>query len=101
MAQMVRNLPALWEPLVGSLGQEDPPGGGHGNLLQNSCLENPHGHRRLAGYNPWSCKELDMTSIWENVHRLYANTIIFYIRDLSILGFWYPKEGPGTPDTKV
>ena len=26
---------------VGSLGWEDPPGGGHGNPLQYSCLENP------------------------------------------------------------
>ena len=25
------------------------PGGGHGNLLQYSCLENPHGHRRPGG----------------------------------------------------
>ena len=25
------------------------PGGGHGNLLQYSCLENPHGQRNLAG----------------------------------------------------
>ena len=25
-------------------------GGGHGNLLQYSCLENPHGQRNLAGY---------------------------------------------------
>ena len=28
------------------------PGGGHGNLLQYSCLENPHGQRSLAGYSP-------------------------------------------------
>ena len=26
-----------------------PPGGGHGNPLQYSCLENPHGQRSLAG----------------------------------------------------
>ena len=26
------------------------PGGGHGNLLQYSCLENPHGQRSLGGY---------------------------------------------------
>ena len=26
------------------------PGGGHGNLLQYSCLENPHGQRSLADY---------------------------------------------------
>ena len=25
-------------------------GGGHGNPLQYSCLENPHGQRSLAGY---------------------------------------------------
>ena len=25
------------------------PGGEHGNLLQDSCLENPHGQRSLAG----------------------------------------------------
>ena len=25
------------------------PGGGHGNLLQYSCLENPHGQRSLKG----------------------------------------------------
>ena len=37
------------------------PGGGHGNPLQYSCLENPHGQRSLAGYSPQGCKELDMT----------------------------------------
>ena len=30
------------------------PGGGNGNPLQHSCLENPHGQRSLAGYSPWS-----------------------------------------------
>ena len=37
------------------------PGGGHGSPLQYSCLENPHGQRRLAGYSPWGRKESDMT----------------------------------------
>ena len=36
-----------------------PPGGGHGNPLQFSCLENPPGQRRLAGYSPWGRKESD------------------------------------------
>ena len=27
------------------------PGGGYGNPLQCSCLENPHGQRSLAGYS--------------------------------------------------
>ena len=37
------------------------PGGGHGNLLQYSCLENPHGQRSLVGYSPWGRKESDTT----------------------------------------
>ena len=34
---------------------------GHGNPLQYSCLENPHGQRSLVGYSLWGLKELDMT----------------------------------------
>ena len=37
------------------------PGGGHGNPLQHSCLENPHGQRGLADYSPWGHKESDTT----------------------------------------
>ena len=37
------------------------PGGRHGNPLQYSCLENPHGQRSLAGYSPWGRKESDTT----------------------------------------
>ena len=32
------------------------PGGGRGNPLQYSCMENPHGQRSLAGYSPWVTK---------------------------------------------
>ena len=35
--------------------------GGHVNPLRYSCLENPHGQKRLVNYSPWGCKELDMT----------------------------------------
>ena len=37
------------------------PGGGHGNPLQYSCLDNPHGQRSLAGCSPWDHKESYMT----------------------------------------
>ena len=37
------------------------PGWGHGNPLQYSCLENPHGQRSLVGCSPWGRKESDMT----------------------------------------
>ena len=36
-------------------------GEGHGNPLQYSFLENPHGQRRLVGYCPWGHKESDVT----------------------------------------
>ena len=37
------------------------PGEGHGNPLQDSCLESPHGQRSLAGYSPWGRAESDTT----------------------------------------
>ena len=37
------------------------PGGGHGNPLQCSLLENLHGQKSPGGYSPWGCKESDMT----------------------------------------
>ena len=43
------------------LGLGRSPGGGYGNPLQYSCLENPHGQRSLAGYSPLGSKESDMT----------------------------------------
>ena len=36
-------------------------GGGHGNPLQYSCLEDPYEQRSLAGCSPWGSKELDTT----------------------------------------
>ena len=36
------------------------PGEGPDNPLQYSGLENPHGQRSPAGYNPWGHKESDM-----------------------------------------
>ena len=36
--------------LIPGLGRS--PEGGHGDPLQYSCLENPHGQKSLAGYPP-------------------------------------------------
>ena len=47
-----------WGSIPGSRGSL---GEGHGNPLQNSCLENPHGQRSLAAYRPWGGKESDKT----------------------------------------
>ena len=46
---------------VGSIpGSGRSLGGGHGNLPQYSCLENPM-DRSLVGYSPWGRKESDTT----------------------------------------
>ena len=49
------------EDLASILGLGRSPGGGHGNLLKYSSLENPHGQRKVAGYSPWGHKKSDMT----------------------------------------
>ena len=63
VAQMIKNLSAMRVTWVWYLDWEDSPGGGHGNPLQYSCLENLHGQRSLEGYSPWCHKELD-TAEW-------------------------------------
>ena len=45
------------------------PGGGHGNPLQYSCLENPHGQRSLAGYSTRGRKEADTNKHSTGCHR--------------------------------
>ena len=61
---------------LGSIpGLETPPGGAHGNPLQYSCLENPHGQKCLVGYSPWGCKELDMTE-WLSTAQLMYNIVL-------------------------
>ena len=60
LIQMVKNLPAMREIWVRSLGWEDPLEKGtatHANILacKVPCTE------ELAGYSPWGCKELDTT----------------------------------------
>ena len=58
---MVKNLPALRESWVQSLGQEDPQEKG----MVPTPLFMPgefHGQRNLAGYSAWGCKESDMAN---------------------------------------
>ena len=66
MAQMVKNLPAVQETHVPSLGQEDPQVGKipWRREWKSTPIFLPgefHGQRSLAGYRPWGCKESDTT----------------------------------------
>ena len=69
---MVNNPPANTGDTrhAGSIpGSGRPPGGGHGNPLQYSHLENPHGQRSLVGYSPEGHKESDRTAATERTGR--------------------------------
>ena len=51
----------MQETPVQSLGWEDPPGGGIGNPLQYSCLDNPMDRGTYWAMSPRGLKELDTT----------------------------------------
>ena len=53
------------------------PGGGHGNALQYSYLEDSHRQKSLASYGPWGCLELD------TIEQLIT---VAYYHDLLIFG---------------
>ena len=60
VAQMVKNLPAMWEIQVQFLGWGDPlekEMATHSRFLPGKS----HGWRSLVGYSPWGRTELDMT----------------------------------------
>ena len=66
---------------VGSIpGLGRSPGGGHGNPLQYSCLENPEGQRSLAGYSPWSM----VYGLWSQTvgHNWATKHSMFYLADI-------------------
>ena len=56
---MVKNLPAMQETQVQSLGREDPLEKKIGNSLQYWTEEpkESHGQRSLVGYRPWGHRE--------------------------------------------
>ena len=67
VAQMLKNLPAMLETQVQSLGQEDPLERGmatHSSILawRIPWTEEP------GGLRPWGHKELDMTGRQTNTH---------------------------------
>ena len=67
MAQMVKNLPAMRETWVRSLGQEDPLEKGmatHSSILAGES----QGQKSLVGYSPWCCKQSDTTERLSTKH---------------------------------
>ena len=58
VAQMVKNLPVVWETWAQSLGREDPL---EEEMANHSSIfaQRIHRQRSLVGYSPQGCKELD------------------------------------------
>ena len=56
---------------------------GHGNPLQYSCLENPHGQRSLVCYSPWGHKDSDTAEPLST----YKSDILLGIRDKTYTWF--------------
>ena len=78
LTQTVKNLPAVQETWVQSLGREDSLEKEMANPFQYSCLEKSHGQRSLAGYRPWGHKS--QTPLQLNHHQeldLFVIRLIF------------------------
>ena len=70
VAQIVKNLPAMRETWVWSLGWEDPLEEGmatHSSILAWRIPMEENSERSLVGYNLWVCKESDITE-WLNTY---------------------------------
>ena len=76
---MVKNLPAVRETWVRSLGWD--------NLLEEGrawppipvSMENLHGQRSLAGYSPWGRKESDTTERLSTAHGILYVFFFFFV----------------------
>ena len=74
VAQLVKNPPAIaGDPgFIPRSGKS--PGGRHGNPLQYSGMENPHGQRSSGGYSPWGHKE-SYTTKWLSTQHMLIDTL--------------------------
>ena len=83
-------------------GWERSPRAGHGNPLQYSCLENPHGPRSLAGYSPFAQSQTLVN--WLYIYPLtypLAHLLLLDIFPMLLLFYESNPEknsGPGDPD---
>ena len=78
-ALVVNNLPVKKDAVV-IPGSGKSPGGGYGNLLLYSCLENPQGQRSLACYSWYR-----VAKSWTWLKQLMTNQdSIFKSRDITL-----------------
>ena len=89
---MVKTLPAIQETQVQSLGWKDPLEKGMATSSSILAWES-YGQRSLAGYSPWSHKDLDTT---ERLIRL-TFTFIMNLNTPEIYRLFFFKEKEESP----
>ena len=77
---MIKNLPAIQETCVGKI-----PWKKKWQPTPVFLLGEFHGHRSLAGYSSWGCKESDMTEQLSLTHVVRLCDIFLSVLSLSIL----------------
>ena len=88
VTQTVNNPLAMWETWVRPVDWGRSPGGGHGNPLKYSCLENLHRQRSLADYSPRGDKESETTEPLSTAHTSYtcdASRVAQMIKNLPLM----------------
>ena len=94
LAQMVRNLPAVRETWVWSLGQEIPWRREWQPI--SSVHGESHEQRSLTGYSPWGHKESDTTELLTlslSFYEIFCNLDLFEVYPMIRLGLWvFGKE---------
>ena len=63
------------------------PGGGHGNPVQCSCLENPQGWRSLVGYSPRGHKESVATELLNTAQHVPVTSQATCLSFASVFSF--------------
>ena len=95
VAQMVKNLPAMQETPVPSLGREDTLEKEMATYSSILAWE-MHGQRSQVGYSPWDCKESDTTerlstaqSTEEGERELFNRYRVSVLQDKEVLEIYY------------
>ena len=80
VAQIVKNLLAIWETQIQSLGREDPLEKGMATRCSILAWRIPW---NLTGYSPWDHKESDMTE------QLTLKCLIFHKQIFNVTGLYH------------